>query len=87
MDELNQPVRDSIFIKDKYRLTINMALGRWSAALPSLLGSRLILSMREAVEKQNDSTTYIMEEFPSVVYARNGNVRLGSDSSETETEY
>ncbi|KAI0803218.1 hypothetical protein BC629DRAFT_1492695 [Irpex lacteus] len=59
----------------------------WSAALPSLLGSRLILSMREAVEKQNDGTTYIMEEFPSVVYARNGNARLGSDSSETETEY
>ncbi|KAI0095195.1 hypothetical protein BDY19DRAFT_1002499 [Irpex rosettiformis] len=37
----------------------------WSAALPSLLGSRLILNMREAVVDQSLSTSYILEQFSS----------------------
>ncbi|KAI0095194.1 hypothetical protein BDY19DRAFT_73491 [Irpex rosettiformis] len=56
----------------------------WSAALPSLLGSRLILSMREAVERQNNIATYIVEEFPSVVYARDVD-HLGSESDDLKT--
>ena len=35
---------------------------RWSAALPSLLGTRLLLHMREVVEKQADAT-YLVESF------------------------
>ncbi|EKM61871.1 uncharacterized protein PHACADRAFT_205001 [Phanerochaete carnosa HHB-10118-sp] len=35
----------------------------WSAALPSLLGCRLMLSMREAVYQRSDPRSYIMEMF------------------------
>ncbi|GJE98854.1 hypothetical protein PsYK624_150910 [Phanerochaete sordida] len=35
----------------------------WSAALPSLLGSRLMLNMREAVYVQGGPDSYIMETF------------------------
>ncbi|GJE88263.1 hypothetical protein PsYK624_043460 [Phanerochaete sordida] len=48
----------------------------WSAALPSLLGSRLMLSMREAVLKNGGDDTYIVERFTdataSITYARHG---------------
>ncbi|KIP05507.1 hypothetical protein PHLGIDRAFT_119737 [Phlebiopsis gigantea 11061_1 CR5-6] len=35
----------------------------WSAALPSLMGSRLMLSMREAVAAQDVPDSYILENF------------------------
>lgn len=34
---------------------------RWSAALPSILGSRLLLNMREKVERSGDDHSYIIE--------------------------
>lgn len=37
----------------------------WSAALPSLLGCRLMLNMREAVYSQDKPNTYILESFSS----------------------
>ncbi|EKM61872.1 uncharacterized protein PHACADRAFT_205002 [Phanerochaete carnosa HHB-10118-sp] len=49
----------------------------WSAALPSLLGSRLMLNMREAVFNNGSTNTYIIETFtdasPDITYARQGN--------------
>ncbi|GJE98856.1 hypothetical protein PsYK624_150930 [Phanerochaete sordida] len=48
----------------------------WSAALPSLLGSRLMLNMRAAVLKKGSADTYIMETFtdvsPYITYAQQG---------------
>ena len=40
--------------------------------------------MREIVEKQNDDSTYIMEDFPSIAYA--GHVHSDSDDTETELD-
>ena len=37
-------------------------LTRWSAALPSMLGSRLLLNMREIVSRQSNKS-YILESF------------------------
>ena len=34
-------------------------LFRWSAAIPSLLGSRLLLSMREYVEKAGENSYFV----------------------------
>ncbi|KAI0706163.1 hypothetical protein BC835DRAFT_1302532 [Cytidiella melzeri] len=52
----------------------------WSAALPSLLGSRLILSMREAVERQNNETSYVVEDFtsPHVVFVEHSGRNVNS---------
>ncbi len=36
---------------------------RWSAALPSILGSRLMLNMREVVRSQKGSGSYILESY------------------------
>lgn len=36
---------------------------RWSAALPSILGSRLMLNMREVVLTQGTGDSYILESF------------------------
>lgn len=59
----------------------------WSAALPSLLGSRLMLSMREAVLRRGTGDTYIMETLtdvtPGITYARPGST-AGVPGEETE---
>lgn len=36
---------------------------RWSAALPSILGSRLMLNMREVVRSQTGSGSYMLESY------------------------
>ena len=45
----------------------NSRIASWSAALPSLLGSRLMLSMREAVYRRAGPDSYIMETFSTPV--------------------
>lgn len=48
-------------------LGVLMSAYRWSAALPSLLGSRIMLDMREAVCEQG-STSYLLETFSELVW-------------------
>ena len=44
-----------------------MSAYRWSAVLPSLLGSRIMLDMREAVCEQG-SASYLLETFSEPVW-------------------
>lgn len=63
MDERGEPVSSKF---TWHLLVILTAVSnRWSAALPSVLGSRLILNMRETVENQRLSSSYILEQFSS----------------------
>ncbi|GJE99743.1 hypothetical protein PsYK624_160140 [Phanerochaete sordida] len=64
-------------------------LNPWSAALPSLLGSRLMLNMREAVYRRGLPESYIVETFvtplPSTLPALY-RPQLSREVSDTVTE-
>ena len=69
------------------RLGLLLTFLRWSAAIPSLLGSRLLLGMRKFVDRQNNNSgSYILETYT----AQTRPERDDSDSSvawNTGSEY
>ncbi|CAL1707160.1 unnamed protein product [Somion occarium] len=57
----------------------------WSAALPSILGSRLLLNMREMVYKQGNANSYILETYEesATIPFRHPDASVGSEEDST----